>query len=823
MSNTPYSVRSESLVKDDVLLFQKIFLQHAVGAAHVEAATGKFLQVSPRFAQILGVNLEEIFNIPFHELINLHEKPTFEVQMSLLAEGKVSEYSKEIRFQYKGLLEKRLRLTICPLGTPGEKLHSFVAIIQDIAKRKRGEVKHQNPAKELKALNELSKAVSTTLSFNQAASAALSGVIKAVHPDIAFLFLREDDRLVLKELLPPAARTLMSIIPEHRVGECMCGLAVREGRPLYSYNIYTDSRCTWDECKKAGFMSFAALPLKYGGKIIGVIGLASKTKRKFQIQHDFLETLASQVSTALSIARLLDAVQQQLAELKRLTAILESTPDFVSMATTDQKLTYLNRAGRKMAGWEEGELLEGKSITDMHSASVFQRIIQDGLPTAIATGHWEGETSILHRLGHEVPVSQVILAHRSPEGTVEYFSTIIRDISERKRAEAERVKLHEQLLQARKMESMGRLAGGVAHDFNNMLQAIIGNTALILEELPTDHPIRTDLEEIEKSAYRSSELTKRLLAFARKQPIAPKVIDLNHTVAGMLRMLQRLIGEDVQLAWLPGPNLWPVKVDPNQVDQILANLCVNARDAIEGGGVITIETENVTLDDTYVSMHQDCLPGDYVMLSVSDTGIGMSEEIKSHLFEPFFTTKDLGKGTGLGLATVFGSVKQNRGLINVYSEPGKGTTFKIYLPREMSALPEDMVIGQKHVSGGSETILLVEDEEQILQLGKKMMENFGYRVHTARSPMDALKIVEQFTEPIDLLITDVVMPGMNGKELHKELKARYPHLKCLFMSGYTGEVIIRQGILEQGVHFLQKPFTHISLAIKVREMLDQSI
>jgi signal transduction histidine kinase/ActR/RegA family two-component response regulator len=411
------------------------------------------------------------------------------------------------------------------------------------------------------------------------------------------------------------------------------------------------------------------------------------------------------------------------------------------------------------------------------------------------------------------------LESRVGERTAELSNTnadLKREIAERQGAEEEREKLHAQLAQAQKMESVGRLAGGVAHDFNNMLQSILGNVALALEDLPPGGSVRENLEEIQKSGQRSAELTRQLLAFARKQTIQPKILDLNDTVSGMLKMLRRLIGEDIHLAWLPGAGLWPVKMDPSQIDQVLANLCVNARDAIAGVGKVTIETGNVTLADNDAQNHPDWIPGDYVLLTVNDNGRGMDAETRTHLFEPFFTTKELGKGTGLGLATVFGTIIQNQGLIHVDSEEGRGTTFKIYLPR---AKAEGAAVAQgpdRRSMRGTETVLLVEDEEQILNLGRRILQQYGYTVLALATPQAALALAAQHSGPLHLLVTDVVMPGMNGKELRDRLRTSHPELKCLFMSGYTADVIADNGVLDDGVHFIQKPFTIGSLVETVR-------
>ena len=392
---------------------------------------------------------------------------------------------------------------------------------------------------------------------------------------------------------------------------------------------------------------------------------------------------------------------------------------------------------------------------------------------------------------------------------------------ERRAAEAEKILLQTQLMQAQKMESVGRLAGGVAHDFNNMLGVILGHVELAQEQLDNRSPLYLDLQEVKKAAERSAALTRQLLAFARKQTISPKILDLNETVEGLLKMLRRLIGEDIDLVWLPGQGLWPVRIDPTQVDQILANLTVNARDAIQGVGRISIETDNVTLDDEYCTEHAGFLAGRYVMLSVSDNGCGMEREIREHIFEPFFTTKEIGKGTGLGLATIYGIAKQNGGFVNVYSEPGQGTTFRLYLPKHADKnagiVAESVAATAKP---GRETILMVEDEPAILQLGKRMLERLGYRVLAASGPVEALLMAEHFPGEIHLLLTDVVMPEMNGRDLARRLLSLYPGIKRLFMSGYTADVIAHHGVLDEGVRFIQKPFSKAELSMKIREALD---
>ena len=402
------------------------------------------------------------------------------------------------------------------------------------------------------------------------------------------------------------------------------------------------------------------------------------------------------------------------------------------------------------------------------------------------------------------------------------FLNSIQSIIEHRRSEEEREKLQNQLSQAMKMDSIGRLAGGVAHDFNNMLGVIIGRAEMALDEIDPSHSIHTDITEILKAAERSANLTRQLLAFARKQTIAPIALDLNETVEGILKMLRHLIGENIDLQWQPGADLWPIMVDPSQVDQILANLCVNALDAIQGIGKITIATENSKIDDDFQAAHIGAIPGEYVQIVVSDSGCGMSPETLEHIYEPFFTTKRVGEGTGLGLPMIYGAIKQNHGFIDVLSKLNEGTTFTIYLPRHVGKM-EQMLTGgmSKPVLRGKETILLVEDEVSILQMTAQMLQKHGYTVLAASSPGEAIQLAREYPGEIHLLVTDVIMPEMNGWELGKNILSIYPLIKRLFMSGYTADVIAHQGVLDVGVNFIHKPFSQNAINAKTREILDE--
>jgi two-component system, cell cycle sensor histidine kinase and response regulator CckA len=400
---------------------------------------------------------------------------------------------------------------------------------------------------------------------------------------------------------------------------------------------------------------------------------------------------------------------------------------------------------------------------------------------------------------------------------------LARDVTERKRAEEEKRKLEAQLNQAQKMESIGTLAGGVAHDFNNILTAIIGNAELALTDLGKNSRVNQSLDEILKAGHRAAALTRQLLAFSRKELIRPEILDLTSLMVNFEKMLRRLIGEDIDLVTVYTPDLWQVEADPGQMEQIIMNLAVNARDAMPKGGALTVETTNVELDKGYFRDHGvENEAGPYVVLAITDSGKGMDEEIQARIFEPFFTTKGLGTGTGLGLSTVYGIVKQNKGYIWVYSEPERGTTFKIYLPTAGA----DAEAGKTKLFPvrslkGSETILVVDDDEMLRKTAEKMLKGYGYRVLRAKDGNEALNISGSHDGPIHLMLTDVVMPGMSGRDLSEQLKSTVPEIKVLYMSGYTNDAIAHHGILEKDVEFIQKPFTREGLATKVREVLER--
>jgi two-component system cell cycle sensor histidine kinase/response regulator CckA len=545
----------------------------------------------------------------------------------------------------------------------------------------------------------------------------------------------------------------------------------------------------------------------------GMVHLDWRLTPEFDADNRVMSVLG--VSRDITDRKLAEKELRELEERFRLT--FYTSPDAVNINKMDGTYFEINEGFTQLTGFTREDVI-GKTSADISIWDIpedRERLVEglrrDGFVKNL-------ESRFLMKDGScKIALMSAVIIQLKGEP---HILSITRDITSFKKAEEDKLILERQLQQAQKMESVGRLAGGVAHDFNNMLGVILGHAELAMEELDPSQRIFADLQQIKQAANRSTDITRQLLTFARKQIVTPKVIDLNETVAGMLKMLLRLIGEDIDLAWLPGKGLWPIKIDPAQIDQILANLCVNARDAIAGVGKITVGTDNCTLEDEYCSAHAGFAPGQYVRIEVSDNGSGMDKETLPNIFEPFFTTKGVNEGTGLGLATIYGIVKQNNGFINVYSELEQGTTFTIYLPRHVGTENQRQLEAPAEPTlRGNETLLLVEDEPTILNMTTTMLERLGYKVLGAGTPIEAIRLADDHSVEIHLLLTDVIMPEMNGRLLAEKLLADRPEMKCLFMSGYTANVISHHGVLEEGVHFIQKPFARRELAAKIRQAL----
>jgi len=516
------------------------------------------------------------------------------------------------------------------------------------------------------------------------------------------------------------------------------------------------------------------------------------------------------------VRRQLETSERQLRESEvSYRTLVERAPMGIYRSSAEGKFLSVNAALVRMLGYDSPEDVQQLDMAcDVYADPAERQRLLDR-DSYTEREYDEVEATWKRKDGLLLKVQLSVRAVRNVASGVAYYETIVRDVTEQRRLQA-------QLMQAQKMEAVGRLAGGVAHDFNNLLTVIISYSDLLLEDLGRDDPKREDVAAVRKAAEGAAALTHQLLAFSRQQVLQPKVLDVNASVASTEKLLRRLIGEDIQLVAKLGSGLGSVKADPGQIEQVIMNLAVNARDAMPAGGQLTIETANVEMDEAYVRGHPLAQPGRYVMLAVSDTGTGMDEQTKAHIFEPFFTTKELGKGTGLGLATVYGIVKQSGGFIWLYSEPGHGTSFKIYMPRVDESAERATPAAAAPLPRGTETILVVEDAPAVRAVTRQVLERQGYTVLEAPNGGAALVLATKHHGPIHLLLTDVVMPGVNGRQLAEQLARPRPDMMVLFTSGYTDDSVVRHGVLESGIAYLQKPFTPDGVARKVREVLDSS-
>jgi signal transduction histidine kinase len=652
----------------------------------------------------------------------------------------------------------------------------------------------------------------------------------------------------------------------------LIGRAAVEGRPMWTKDIRTDDRFELSQALRdrnaaAGIVAGLAVPLRVAGTVIGVLSVASPSPRTFaQGEIGLLQSFADQAAIAISDAQTRETLARQAGRLRilhdiDLAIITETAPVAIAEAVLWRlrdllgvpraivnlfdlaagEVEWLAAVGRHrlhlgpgvrypltLAGDVEALRRGEPQVIDVRSLSPSpeaEALLASGVHVymvvpMIAGGELIGSVSFggdradfpEEQVGIAQEVAaQLAIALRQAR-LVEELQTSYKDLQE----------TQGQLVQAQKMEAIGQLAGGVAHDFNNLLTVISGRSHLALAQLPADHALRRHIDLIRTTADRAAALTRQLLAFSRKQVLEPKVLDLNAVVAGLAPMLSRLIGENLEFTAVPAPGLGRVKADPSQLEQVIVNLAVNARDAMPQGGRLTIETGNVELDEAYTRRHQGATTGRFVMVAVNDTGHGMDAATQARIFEPFFTTKELGKGTGLGLATVFGIVKQSGGSIWVYSEPGHGTTFKVYLPRVDDATDQTAPAAEgSPLARASETILLVEDDDDVRALARETLEGNGYAVIPAASAAEALRVVGTRQQPIDLLVTDVVLPQVSGRGLADLLTPGHRDLRVLYISGYTDDAIVRHGVLEAGTAFLQKPFTPHTLLSKVRKVLDR--
>jgi PAS domain S-box-containing protein len=694
-------------------------------------------------------------------------------------------------------------------------VEQLLVMIRRAIEKRQTEEALQRVAEQRQRLLQMAQSVISTLALDEVIRQTQQTLQKVLTYDFfGFYWLDEETKEMRPSLVvaPEAFIETLKIWPVPP-GEGLLGAAVDSGQEALINNAHLDPRSVYPSGQAPSCEHAIVLPIRtktktLGALIVGRITESPFTKEEFELTQLF----NSYVSLAVENARLFE--QTTLSE-KRYRTLFEESKDAIFIITPDGKIMDANPAAVELSGYDSREELLHVDVTPYLHISpgtldqVEQALIQHGFVK-------DFEFVIKRRDGRKLTALGSVTAVRDENGDLTAYQGIVRDITERQQLEA-------QLHQSQKMEAIGRLAGGVAHDFNNLLTVIKGYAGLLLSLQPDEATQQSkDIEQIMQAAEQAATLTRQLLAFSRQQPLQPRIINLNQVMLYLEKMLRRLIGEDIDLTTTLADDLGQVKADPGQIEQVIMNLVVNARDAMPQGGKLTVETANVELDESYARHYVDVTPGAYVMLAVSDTGQGMNEETQSHIFEPFFTTKEPGHGTGLGLATVHGIVKQSNGHIWVYSEPGQGTVFKIYLPQVQNPLElaqPDMPLATS--LKGQETILLVEDNEMVRQLVRQVLDKNGYRVLVAHDGEAAIQVCKLDETPIHLLVTDVIMPGgMNGYEVAKLLTSFYPAMKVLYMSGYADEAIVRHGILEQASAFLQKPFTPKTLAQKVREVLD---
>jgi PAS domain S-box-containing protein len=687
----------------------------------------------------------------------------------------------------------------------------FSAVIRDITERKQAEEKIRQRNRELALLNRIIAASVTDPepeTVLEIACRELGRFFKVPRTSATLLNDEKTATVVTAEYRTKDQPTALGTKIPVAGNPTLQHLLGQKG-PLVVSDAQYDPRLRSirELLSQFGTVSLLVLPLRDSWEVVGSLSLETTESRQFSAEEISLAwSVADQVAGVVARARLADT-------RRLLSTAIEQSADSIIITDTAGTILYVNPAFEHASGYSRLEAL-GQNPRLLKSGKHDTAFFEE-LWTTISIGQvWQGRLVNQKKDGTLYTDETTISPVRDASGAITNYVGIQRDVTRE-------LELEEQYRQAQKMEAVGRLTGGIAHDFNNLLTAINGFAELLQMRLPPDDPFQKLAGHILHSGQRAAGLIRQLMAFSRKQIVAPEVMSLNTVVDDMDKLLRRIIGEDIQMATLLTPELWPVKIDASQIEQVIVNLAVNARDAMPRGGRLTIETANKEIDAGYVADHLGTKPGAYVLLAISDTGSGMSEAVQAHIFEPFFTTKEEGQGTGLGLATVFGIVQQSEGRILCYSEPGQGTSFKIYLPRAEEPLPRSIRSADiTELPTGSETILLVEDDAQVRELVERVLQEQGYTVLVAPDGPQALELSTHHVEPIHLLLTDVVLPGVSGKELAETLVQAQPGLKTLYMSGYTDEAISHHGVLEPGVAFLQKPVSLITLARKIREVLD---
>ncbi|MEO6392881.1 MAG: PAS domain S-box protein [Pyrinomonadaceae bacterium] len=774
---------TQAKLAEQQLRIQAAALQAAANAIVITDMKGQVSWVNHAFSVMTGYAPDEVIGgNPRILKSGVHDQAFYHELWQTVLRGQV--WHGEIFNRRKDGTVYPEEMTITPVKNGAGEILNFVAIKQDITERKRAEAQRAEFAAEI---DENRRRLDNIVARVPGVVWEVSAEPNSTHQRVTFVseYVEQLTGYSVEEWLASTNFWFSIVHPDDQERAMRDSAASmlngNEARMEYRW-IRKDGHIIWVESNFAVINDEGGQPAGLRGVTIDV------TERKHAEQ-------------AL-----------QLSE-ERFRELIENAHDIIYTHDLRGNYTSVNQMGQRITGYGHDEALRMNmlDVVAPESREYAKQMLARKLAGEDVTTY---ELEIISKAGKRIPVevnTRVIFENGRPAGV----QGIARDVTDRKSLEA-------QLRQAQKMEAIGQLAGGVAHDFNNLLTAINGYSDLAIRTLQPQDPLRHNLEEIKKAGTRAAGLTRQLLAFSRKQVLQPKVLSLNSIVTDLEKMLHRLIGEDVELRVILEPELGNAKADPGQIEQVIMNLAINARDAMPTGGKLTIETQNIELDEDYVRQHVAVEPGPYVILAVSDTGIGMDAETAKRIFEPFFTTKEVGRGTGLGLSTVYGIIKQSNGSIWVYSEPGRGTTFKVYLPRiEDSAEEYKRVDDLEEVLAGNETILLIEDDDTLRRLATEVLLSYGYKVLDAANGGAALLICERHPDAIELLITDVIMPEMNGVEAAERLGKIRPDMKVLFMSGYTSNSVVHQGVFESDMNFIQKPFSPADLARKIRSVLDE--
>ncbi len=759
--------RAEAALQESEQRFRATFEQAAVGIVQA-TRDGKLLMVNQRFCDLLAYTQTELLEMTVTDVTRPEDIDLSLNSMERLWAGETRAVLIERFYVRKdrSLVSANLALSVVR-DVSGNPLY-FIAAVEDTTERRRAEEALRESEERLRMIFEHAAVGIARIS--------LDGKWLMVNQRLCDIVSYTQAELL--------ERTFWEMTPDEDLDGSFAGR----------------------EALLAGESETCALEKRYVRKDGSLVWL--------HVSVSLVRDASGDPESFLSVIEDISERKQAEQALVRLATAVEQAGESIVITDTDGTIQYVNPAFERTTGYARDEII-GQNPRVLKSEKQDSAFYGDLWETIQRGDVWTGHFTNRKKDGSLYEEEATISPVRDASGNVVNFVAVKRDVTKE-------VGLENQLMQAQKMEAVGQLAGGIAHDFNNLLTAVIGYSQLALRNLGDRDPLRADICEIEKAGLRAAELTGQLLAFSRKQVFQPKKLALNALVTDLQKMLRRLIGEDIELAALLDLELGTVKADPGQLQQVIMNLIVNARDAMPEGGKLTIETANVDLDSDYAAQHFEVIPGAYCMLAISDNGFGMDEETRSHIFEPFFTTKGLGRGTGLGLSTVYGIVKQSGGHISVYSEPGHGTTFQIYLPRVVE-LAEDEDLRREPLSlpNGDETLLLVEDEAAVRELAARVLREYGYTVLEASDPSQALRAIDEHSaDEVQLLVTDVVMPQMSGRDLAEHLAPLRPDMRVLYVSGYTDRAIVHHGVLDEGTPFLQKPFTAEALVSKVREVLD---